>query len=277
MPGRPACCSRHALRRRRIRARAAGTTRRAPRRRGHRLRRGHRVAQAPAALRHRRPGRSCRRSASGRRRPARRGRELPQPRADRAHPRIAQPVPPGQQNLSEAALFLQVGPGQGRPGPADRVRPRPVRHHRRPGPPELGQHPAGRRPAALARLGQARQRRSDGQPLVNPNYLGDRSDLDRLADGGQDLARDLRDQGVRAVGRRRADARADVRRPTTSCGRSSERTPTPTTTRPARARWALDDLAVVDPSCGSAASRGCASPMRASCPACHRATATPAS
>ena len=48
----------------------------------------------------------------GRRRPARRRQELPQPRPDRASStKCTQPVPPGNQNLSESALFLKSDPG----------------------------------------------------------------------------------------------------------------------------------------------------------------------
>ncbi|MFH8386531.1 GMC family oxidoreductase [Kitasatospora sp. NPDC018058] len=100
------------------------------------------------------------------------------------------PVPAARQNLSEAALFLASEPGLPAPdlqlafvhGPFDQeatrgrmdtvsVLPGVVR-------------PASRGWVRLARAGAL------APPLVNPNYLGDRSDLKRLIDGVK-LAREI--------------------------------------------------------------------------------------
>ncbi len=111
---------------------------------------------------------------------------------------------PGRQAepVGERAV-LEVRSGRDRPRPADRVRPRPVQHHHRPGPPELDQHPARAGPTEVPRLGPARRQRPDVPPARQPELSrrGERHGED--GQSGQDLARDLRDEGVRTVGRRR--------------------------------------------------------------------------
>ena len=115
-----------------------------------------------------------------------------------------QPVPPGKQNLSESALFVKSDPAETGPDLQIAFVHVPVQHHRRPGPPELDQHPAGCRPTAVARDGEARERRSDRPSARRPELPGRPERPREAGQGGQDLARDLRDQGVRTMGRRRS-------------------------------------------------------------------------
>ena len=79
-----------------------------------------------------------------------------------------QQVPPGKQNLSEVALFCKSDPAVAGARPADRIRARAVRHHRRADAPERDHDPAGRRAAALARLRPAVERRSAGEAAREP-------------------------------------------------------------------------------------------------------------
>ena len=117
-----------------------------------------------------------------------------------------QPVPPGKQNLSESAMFVKSDPaetgpdlqiafvhvpfniivGQGHPNSIS-ILPGVVR-------------PQSRGSVKLASADPA------VPPLVDPNYLGDPSDLEKLVEAVKIARAHLRDQGVRAVGRRRADA-----------------------------------------------------------------------
>ncbi|MEV7775718.1 GMC family oxidoreductase N-terminal domain-containing protein [Kitasatospora sp. NPDC086791] len=100
------------------------------------------------------------------------------------------PVPPAGQNLSEAALFLVSEPGLVAPdlqfafvhAPFD---PAVSREH----PDTVSVLPGVVRPASR---GWVRLARADAlaRPLVNPNYLGDRSDLERLVQGVK-LAREI--------------------------------------------------------------------------------------
>ncbi len=99
-------------------------------------------------------------------------------------------VPPGRQNLSEVALFLTSQPGLPAPDlqiafvhvPFDII---VGQQH----PNAVSILPGVVRPASRGWIRLASPRPAD-PPLVNPNYLGDRSDLDRLVQGVE-LAREL--------------------------------------------------------------------------------------
>ncbi|MFG2846939.1 GMC family oxidoreductase [Kitasatospora sp. NPDC048296] len=100
------------------------------------------------------------------------------------------PVPAARQNLSEAALFLASEPGL--PAPDLQLAfvhtsfdPEATRGH----PDTVSVLPGVVRPASR---GWVRLARADAlaRPLVNPNYLGDHSDLERLV-RGVELAREI--------------------------------------------------------------------------------------
>ena len=175
-----------------------------------------------------------------------------------------QQVPTGKQNLSEVALFCKSDPALAGARPADRVRARAVRHHRRADAPERDQHPARRRAAALARLRPPLERRPARQAAREPELPRGEGRPRPARPGRQARARDLRDAGVLGLGRRGAAAgprRRQLRRRPERV-RDAAR-PTRTTTRPAPARWASTSSPSSIPSCASTASRACGSPTRA--------------
>ena len=188
-----------------------------------------------------------------------------------------QPVPPGNLNLSESALFLKsdpgwVGPdlqiafvhvpfniivGQGHPNSVS-ILPGVVR-------------PMSRGWIKLASADPM------VKPLVNPNYLGAQSDRDRLVQAVK-LSRDIfAHDGVLRAGSATNCCPALTSKPMPTWTSSCATAPTPTTTSPARARWARMRWRSSIRSCASTGSRGCASPMRAFSRPCRRATATRAS
>ena len=101
-----------------------------------------------------------------------------------------QPVPPGKQNLSESALFCKSEPGWVGPDIQMGFVHVPVQHHLRAGTPELGQHPAGRRAPALARLDSAGERRPARQAADQPELSRQSFRSDRLKDAVK-LAREI--------------------------------------------------------------------------------------
>ena len=117
-----------------------------------------------------------------------------------------QPVPPGKQNLSESAMFVKSDPAE--TGPDLQIAFVHVPFNIIVGqghPNSISILPGVVRPQ-VTRLGQARQRGSGGAAARRPE-LPRRPERPREAGrGGQDRAPPLRHQGVRAVGRCRADA-----------------------------------------------------------------------
>ena len=134
------------------------------------------------------------------------------------------------------------------------------------GAPELGQHPAGRRPPALARLGAALERRSAGASrAINPNYLAAKADRDRLVQAVR-LAREI--FATRAF----SGWVGEELMPGPDVSNSDEdllrvragRTADSYHHQAGSCRMGLDEIAVVDPRAARARrSRGCASPTRA--------------
>ena len=118
-----------------------------------------------------------------------------------------QPVPPGRQNLSESALFVKSDPAETGPDLQIAFVHVPFNIIVGQGHPELDQHPArGRAAAGRAARSSSPARTRPCQPLVDPNYLGDPSDVEKMVEAVKISRRHLRHQGVRAVGRRGADA-----------------------------------------------------------------------
>ena len=192
-----------------------------------------------------------------------------------------QPVPTGKQNLSEA----RSSASRTRPGPAPDLQIAfvhvPVQHHRRAGHPNSISILPGRR-AAAARAATSSSSSADPTREAarrTRTTSASRGDRDRLVAGGQDSrARSSRRRRSRRGSATELMPADDVRRPTTTCSAFVRATADSYhhqagsckmgTRRPRRRRS------------GAARPRrrrACASPTRASCRSCRRATATPGS
>ena len=188
-----------------------------------------------------------------------------------------QPVPAGHQNLSESALFLRSDPAE--TGPDLQIAFVHVPFNIIVGqghPNSISILPGLVRPKSRGTVKLASADATD-HPLVDPNYLGDPERHGQDGRGGQDRARDLRDAGVRALGRGRSSCPADDPQTDDELRAFLRATADSYHHQAGSCRMGTDDLAVVDPSCTCGASRGCASRTRASCPRSRRATATPGS
>ena len=119
-----------------------------------------------------------------------------------------QPVPQGNQNLSESALFCKSEPGWVGPDLQMGFVHVPFNIIVGQGHPEFGQHSAGRRPPAVARLDSAGERQPTRQAADQPE-LSRQPVRPRAAEGcGQAGARNFPHQSLLRLGRRRTDARS---------------------------------------------------------------------
>ena len=109
-------------------------------------------------------------------------------------------------------------------------------------------------------------------PLVDPNYLGDPSDLEKLVTAVK-ISREIFATKAFAPWVGAELMPADDPEPTTSCERSCARTADSYHHQAGSCKMGTDDLAVVDPELRFTALPAFGSPTRASCRSCRRGIA----